>query len=471
MKSGKKWLVAWSSFIIVCLLLPAVSNAGSISLNARAAILIDVTDGKVLYEHNADLPIAPASVTKILTLYIVFDAMREGRLKPGEQIAVSKKAAGTGGSRMSLRAGQDVPVEEIIKGIAVVSGNDAAVAIAEHMCGSVAEFVRLMNRKARDLGMTNSFFMTPNGLPAKGQLTTARDLGKLSMSYLRHFPESLNIHSMRCYSFNRATRRNANRLLGTCAGVDGLKTGFVCASGYNISATAKRGDTRLLAVVLGASSSSVRATETAKLLEMGFERTCPGCPATGVITADETSIAPGVPPVARRGSGRIASRHKSRATQGNLGTGSVRRSKARESGRTTPTMVLAVKEKQKGQKGVQAKERRQRMNRNTPRLAKTMKIKASTEKTPSKSKSVQGKQAAFLKNENPSVKDASAKQSAKSNEKSAKSGSKKKSRKSNLAHIDAQSKTQTRNSPAPEDKSQTMQKTQPHLRNAKGEKG
>ena len=246
--------------------------SGASYLDTRSAILIDAADGQLLYEQNADLPIAPASVTKILTLYLVFDAIKQGRVHPMDRVSVSKRAANTGGSRMGLRYGRDVTLEELIKGIAVVSGNDAAVAAAEHLSGSVEHFVMKMNIKAKELGMMNSEFMTPNGLPAKGQVTTARDLSKLSLSYIRHYPEALHIHSLTSYTYCTSTHHNANRLLGTCPGVDGIKTGFVCASGYNLAATAKRGDVRLIAVVLGARSPWIRTIETDRLLEAGFQK-------------------------------------------------------------------------------------------------------------------------------------------------------------------------------------------------------
>jgi D-alanyl-D-alanine carboxypeptidase len=239
---------------------------------SKSAILLNAADGKVLYEQNADFLIPPASVTKILTLYLVFDAIKQGQAHPWDLVRVSSRAANTGGSRMGLRAGREVPLEELIKGIAVVSGNDAAVAVAEHLSGNVEAFVDKMNAKARDLGMENSDFRTPNGLPAKGQLTTARDLAKLSRSYIQHYPEALHIHSMTSYSYGSSSHHNANRLLGACPGVDGIKTGFVCASGFNLSATAKRGDIRLIAVVLGARAPWVRTVETEKLLEAGFEK-------------------------------------------------------------------------------------------------------------------------------------------------------------------------------------------------------
>jgi D-alanyl-D-alanine carboxypeptidase (penicillin-binding protein 5/6) len=229
--------------------------------------------GSVLYEQNPDDLIAPASITKILTLYLVFEAIKQGEVRLSDEVEVSRLAASASGSRMGLRAGTRVSLEELIKGIAVVSGNDACVAAAEHISGSVGRFVNRMNVKARELGMTRSHFMTPNGLPAAGQLTTARDIAKLSVAYLHRFPESLNIHSMQSYAYGRHCHHNANRLLGKCPGVDGLKTGFVCASGYNISATGKRNGVRILAVVMGARSAGVRCSEAEKLLEAGFRET------------------------------------------------------------------------------------------------------------------------------------------------------------------------------------------------------
>ncbi|HOV86480.1 MAG TPA: serine hydrolase [Syntrophobacteraceae bacterium] len=250
---------------------PLTARGSTGRINCRGAILVDAANGRVLYEQNADALIPPASITKVLTLYIVFEAIRQGRLDSSDLVYISQRAAGAPPTRMGLKAGRTVVLDELIKGMAVVSGNDACIAVAEHMSGSVEAFVAKMNAKARELGMTSSHFKNPNGLPAQGQVTTARDISKLSLAYLRRFPNSLNIHSMQSYTYNSSTRRNANRLLGTCYGVDGIKTGFVCASGYNLSATAKRGDVRLIAVVLGAPSPGIRARETAKLLDAGFD--------------------------------------------------------------------------------------------------------------------------------------------------------------------------------------------------------
>lgn len=268
-------------------------------VNARSAILIDMENGSIMYEQNADAPIAPASITKILSLYLVFEAIKEGQVQLTDKVEVSSRAANTGGSRMGLRAGIRVPLEELIKGMAVVSGNDACVAVAEHISGSVDRFVYKMNAKARELGMTNSRFMTPNGLPAAGQVTTARDISKLSIAYLKRFPESLAIHSMQAYAYGRNAHHNANRLLGRCPGVDGIKTGFVCASGYNISATARRGGMRILAVVMGSRTPWIRLTETEKLLEAGF-REC-GAPHSETRYASSPEPTPAAVPIVKVG--------------------------------------------------------------------------------------------------------------------------------------------------------------------------
>jgi D-alanyl-D-alanine carboxypeptidase (penicillin-binding protein 5/6) len=257
--------------VILGLLLPGAAQAKQFRVNTRSAILIDMTHGDVLFEQNADSLIPPASITKVLSLYLVFEAMEQGRVHSWDRVLISTRAANAPPSRMGVKAGEWVTLQELIKGMAVVSGNDASIAVAEHVGGSVENFVRMMNVKARQLGMTSSAFMTPNGLPAKGQLTTARDISKLSTAYLRRFPESLALHSMQSYTYNNRARHNANRLLGKCPGVDGLKTGFVCASGYNLSATARRDGVRMLAVVLGAQSPGIRSAETTKLLEMGFK--------------------------------------------------------------------------------------------------------------------------------------------------------------------------------------------------------
>lgn len=274
MKGSIGWRVLETVLVLTCVLTgtttAGVCEARPLAINARSAVVVDMSDNKVLFVQNPDELIPPASLTKILTLYIVFEAIEAGEIRLTDSVPVSSYAASMRGSRMGLRGGRRVPLEELIKGMAVVSGNDACVATAEYMSGSVDEFLKRMNAKARELGMRDSHFMTPNGLPAKGQLTTARDIARLSVAYLSRFPDSLQIHSMQSYTYEKSSHHNANRLLGKCPGVDGLKTGFVCASGYNISATGKRGNVRILAVVMGAPTPHVRLVETGKLIEAGF---------------------------------------------------------------------------------------------------------------------------------------------------------------------------------------------------------
>lgn len=244
------------------------------ALGAKSVIAMDLGTGRILYEQNADQQIPPASLTKVLTLYLTFEALQEHRLSLTDTVLVTPEATQAGGSRMNIRSGERVIVRELMKGIAVASGNDACWAMAQHLSGGedVHPFVNAMNAKARELGMTDTVFKNPNGMPADGQVTTARDMLKLSASYLRRFPQALTFHSMTTYVHNNHNHHNANRLLSTYEGVDGLKTGYVRASGYNNVVTAKRGDTRIVAVVLGARSAGARAAASQKLLDMAFQR-------------------------------------------------------------------------------------------------------------------------------------------------------------------------------------------------------
>ena len=243
-------------------------------LRAKSAIAMDLGTGNIIYEQNADEQIPPASLTKVLTLYLTFEALQEKRLALTDTVLVTPEATQAGGSLMNIRPGERVIVRELMKGIAVASGNDACVALAQHLCGSddVHPFVAAMNSKARELGMTGTVFMNPNGMPADGQLTTARDMLKLSASYLRRFPQALTFHSMTTYVHNNLNHHNANRLLSSYDGVDGLKTGYIRASGYNNVVTAKRGESRVIAVVLGARSAGARAAVTRQLLDIAFQK-------------------------------------------------------------------------------------------------------------------------------------------------------------------------------------------------------
>ncbi|MHB8910116.1 MAG: D-alanyl-D-alanine carboxypeptidase family protein [Syntrophales bacterium] len=256
--------------LILLLLAADLSAADRLQLTARSAILMDMTTGRILYTQNADAAIQPASITKVLTLYVADEAILEGKVHPRDPVKISRRAGQTGGSRMFLQAGSELPLEELLKGMAVVSANDASVAVAEYIAGDIETFVERMNRKARELGMERSYFRNPNGLPAKGQVTTAKDILILARAYLQRFPESLNIHSQQYYTYRDITQHNRNSLLRRYPNADGLKTGWVQKAGYHIVATAKRGDTRLIAVVMGAKNPKIRAKETERLLDEGF---------------------------------------------------------------------------------------------------------------------------------------------------------------------------------------------------------
>ncbi|HUH65554.1 MAG TPA: D-alanyl-D-alanine carboxypeptidase family protein [Syntrophales bacterium] len=262
-------LVAFSFFFFASDVFAAPKKP-RIKLKAKAAMLVNDSTGKILYAKNPDRPMQPASLTKILSLYLVHEAISQGRIHTEDRVRISMNAQITGGSSMYLVDETEVGLDDLIKGIAVVSANDASVAVAEHIGGSIDGFVGMMNSKAKALGMKRSHFVNPNGLPAKGQVSTARDILKLSRAYIRDFPEALQIHSMQEYTFANITQRNSNTLLRQREDVDGLKTGFVRAAGFHLVATAKRGNTRLIAVVMGEKNPKVRANDATKLLEQGF---------------------------------------------------------------------------------------------------------------------------------------------------------------------------------------------------------
>lgn len=251
---------------------------------ARAYLLLDLTSDQQLAAREVDAPIQPASLTKLMTAYLVFDALRLGKLELDQKLPVSELAKRQAGSRMFLEAGMQVPVEDLIKGLLVQSGNDAAVALAEGTAGSEERFVQLMNEQARVLGLTATRFVNATGLTQAGQQSTARDLAILATRLLRDFPDYAYFHAIRRYRYvgsPPANDSNRNLLLFRDPSVDGLKTGHSEAAGYGMIATARRefphlgpdgaaGPRRLLAVVLGADSENARANETQKLLNWGY---------------------------------------------------------------------------------------------------------------------------------------------------------------------------------------------------------
>ena len=262
----------------------AQSTASRQILNVRSAVLMDARTGKILYSQNPDVRIPPASLTKIMSMMVTFDAIRSGKVKLSDQIRVSRHAARQGGSRMGLRAGERVSLNRLLMGMAVSSGNDASMAVAERVGGSGRAFVKMMNNKARQIGMSSSTFKTPNGLPAAGQYTTARDMARLGYVYLKNNPSALQYHRVRVLKHRGAVTRNKNPLLGACPGADGLKTGWVTASGYNIISTVRRGNTRLIAVILGAESAGIRSQEVRRLVEAGFKSRTKGITVASALT-------------------------------------------------------------------------------------------------------------------------------------------------------------------------------------------
>lgn len=251
---------------------------------ARAYLLVDLSGGQELAAREPDLVVPPASLTKLMTAYLVFDALRVGKLTLDQKLTVSELARRQPGSRMFLEAGMKVPVEDLLKGLLVQSGNDAAVTLAEGTAGSVERFVQQMNEQAQALGMKSTRFMSPTGLTAEGQQSTARDLALLATRLQRDFPGRAHFHAIRKYRYEGtppANDSNRNLLLFRDPSVDGLKTGHTEAAGYCIIATAQRefphlgsdgapGPRRLMVVVLGAGSENARATEAQKLLNWGY---------------------------------------------------------------------------------------------------------------------------------------------------------------------------------------------------------
>ena len=238
---------------------------------AKSYLLVDVLSGQTLVAQNADEPREPASLTKLMTAYLVFRALKNRELVPSQMVTVSEKAWRAEGSRMFIDPKKAVSVDELLRGEIVQSGNDAAIALAEAVAGSEEAFVEHMNREAAKLGMKNTRFVNATGLPSPQQASTAADLARVAAALIRDFPEYYPLYSLKEYRYNNITQPNRNRLLWTDPFVDGVKTGYTDAAGYCLIASAKRGPRRLLSVVLGAGSDAARASESQKLLNYGFQ--------------------------------------------------------------------------------------------------------------------------------------------------------------------------------------------------------
>jgi D-alanyl-D-alanine carboxypeptidase (penicillin-binding protein 5/6) len=246
-------------------------------MTARSWLLLDVTTGKVLVEHEADRKADPASLTKLMTAYLAFNALREKRISLEDRPMVSQKAFRAIGSRMFVEPARPATVAELLRGMIIQSGNDASIVLAELLAGSEESFVELMNREALRLGMTQTQFRNSNGLPHPEHHSTARDLSMLASRLVIDHPDFYRLYSEREFTYNKIRQPNRNRLLGLDPTVDGMKTGYTEAAGYCLVASAQREQPgggfarRLLSVVMGAASDNVRVTETQRLLNYGFQ--------------------------------------------------------------------------------------------------------------------------------------------------------------------------------------------------------
>ena len=276
---NKNFLRTWAPALALFVALQAAAQTPQPpEIAARSYLLVDVTANQMLASRDVDMPVEPASLTKLMTQYLVFDALRAKKIDLKQTLPVSVRAWKVGGSTMFIDPSMKVPVDDLIKGMIVQSGNDATVALAEGIGGTVERFVQLMNDQAKALGMKNTSYKNPEGLTAPGHTTTARDLSILATHIIQDFPEYLPYYAIKKYRYEgtpTANDSNRNLLLFRDPTVDGLKTGHTDAAGYCLIATAKRdfpnvGSRRVLAIVLGASSENARANEAQKLLNWGY---------------------------------------------------------------------------------------------------------------------------------------------------------------------------------------------------------
>ena len=240
-------------------------------LSARAWLLMDATSGQLLASRNPDGRVEPASLTKLMTAYIAFSALKQRSLAPGQTIKVSERAWRASGSRMFIEPKKPVTVQELLRGMIIQSGNDACIALAETIAGSEQAFVERMNREARRIGMKDTHFSNASGLPDPDHYSTTSDLALLASVLIRDYPEYYKLYSEREYRYNDITQLNRNRLLWIDPNVDGMKTGHTESAGYCLIASARRGERRLLSVLVGAASERLRNEESQKLLNFGFQ--------------------------------------------------------------------------------------------------------------------------------------------------------------------------------------------------------
>lgn len=265
-----RWLLfclwcSWYGYAAAVQVVPAPPEVA-----AKAYILVDHDSARVMVEHNADERLEPASLTKMMTAYVVFSELAEAKIKLTDQVRISEKAWRMPGSRSFIEVNSQVPVEILLKGVIVQSGNDASVALAEHIAGDEATFARLMNQYAQRLGMTGTNFVNASGLPDPDHFTTARDMATLSSALIRDFPELYRWHAIKQFLYNDIVQRNRNKLLWRDESVDGLKTGYTKSAGYCLVVSARREEMRLISVVMGSKSVKSRTRESQAMLNFGF---------------------------------------------------------------------------------------------------------------------------------------------------------------------------------------------------------
>ncbi|MFU8798276.1 MAG: D-alanyl-D-alanine carboxypeptidase family protein, partial [Gammaproteobacteria bacterium] len=248
-----------------------VSTPAAPNLTVKGYILMDVPSSNVLASQNPDQRMPPASLTKMMTSYIISQALKEGRIRLDDQVRISEKAWRTGGSRMFVKVGDTISVRDLVQGIIVHSGNDACVAMAEYIAGTEEAFATMMNQQAAALGMTNTHYVDSTGLPYPEQYTTPRDMAKLARALIYDFPEDYKWYAQKWYTFNGIKQPNRNRLLWRDPTVDGIKTGHTDEAGYCLASSAVRNGTRLVSVVMGAPSENTRAEDSQRLLNYGFQ--------------------------------------------------------------------------------------------------------------------------------------------------------------------------------------------------------
>lgn len=260
-------------FAFLTLLLSGYSSiaaAATFETRARQAYVIDLTTNSVLLNKNADARMPPASMSKLMTAYLIFERMKTGALQPDDRFTVSRKAWAKGGSKMFLMEGQRVSLETLIRGIVIQSGNDACIVVAEGMAGSEAAFAELMNAKAKELGLRDSHFVNATGWPDPDHYMTAHDLAILSQRIIEDFPEYYYFYSQKSFRFNKINQKNRNPILGVVDGADGLKTGYTDASGYGLVGSAVRDGRRLILVINGLDSARARSTEAERMMNWAF---------------------------------------------------------------------------------------------------------------------------------------------------------------------------------------------------------